>query len=503
MERRPNILRRFVYVLNRDMDNHNVLLALSIASTLDGLIYGELTVKDLALELVENGMAKYVEWSELDGRECQEAPEVIEVVSGDCIFVADDSIPFGSPLAERRVNLSSIRCMFKWNILRKVGLADGPTAATWSADSRVMDFGSVFFDSQVKDGEVALPAWLAEGTQPPGFNASAKKARGFLPFLQQNRRMPAVVEYMCWSRRALLCSIALMRRKIMQRDVEIEVETVDRTGTFLGSLWESKTTTLLEAGLAKFQIPFGIDRIADADLLVRAEQSAKRQKLMVVVTEVLGGGKFYVQTVGDQKVASILQQLASLNLKEAPIVNAPRVAVESPKDKFEGFYIDYGNQKVVAYSQLRPLEPSASSVPGLAHLCSLAYVKVPSLEEDYGQEAAVGLSKHTLNGPKEFRAVIEERDSSGGKVKGQGTRTILMVTLVDAETDTSINATMLQVQNLHLSVMRADMHTDTIKVRRRTSEIGKKGVRWEGKGRERQQALDDLEKYQSKRKKRG
>ena len=35
--------------------------------------------------------------------------QVIEVVSGDCIIVADDSLPFGSPSAERRVNLSSIR----------------------------------------------------------------------------------------------------------------------------------------------------------------------------------------------------------------------------------------------------------------------------------------------------------------------------------------------------------------------------------------------------------
>lgn len=35
---------------------------------------------------------------------------MVEVVSGDCIIVADDSLPFGSPLAERRVNLSSIRC---------------------------------------------------------------------------------------------------------------------------------------------------------------------------------------------------------------------------------------------------------------------------------------------------------------------------------------------------------------------------------------------------------
>jgi staphylococcal nuclease domain-containing protein 1 len=33
----------------------------------------------------------------------------VEVVSGDCIIVADDAAPLGSPLAERRVNLSSIR----------------------------------------------------------------------------------------------------------------------------------------------------------------------------------------------------------------------------------------------------------------------------------------------------------------------------------------------------------------------------------------------------------
>lgn len=42
----------------------------------------------------------------------------------------------------------------------------------------------------------------------------------------------------------------------------------------------------------------------------------------VVVTEVLGGGMFYVQTIGDQKVASVQQQLASLNLKEAPVVGS-------------------------------------------------------------------------------------------------------------------------------------------------------------------------------------
>ncbi len=38
------------------------------------------------------------------------ALQVVEVVSGDCIIVADDKLEYGSPSAERRVNLSSIRC---------------------------------------------------------------------------------------------------------------------------------------------------------------------------------------------------------------------------------------------------------------------------------------------------------------------------------------------------------------------------------------------------------
>lgn len=130
------------------------------------------------------------------------------------------------------------------------------------------------------------------------------------------------------------------------------------------------------------------------------------------------------------------------------IVNAPRGVVESPKDKFEVFYIDYGNQEVVTYSQLRPIDPSMSSAPGLAQLCSFAYMKVPSLEEDYGQEAAERLSDHTLRGKNELKAIIEDRDTSGGKVKGQGTGTILMVTLIDANTNANINAALLKVCTL-------------------------------------------------------
>ncbi|PON97497.1 Nuclease domain-containing protein [Trema orientale] len=645
-----------IRALNREV--RIVLEGVDKFSNLIGSVYypdGE-SAKDLALELVENGLAKYVEWSanmmEEDAKRRLKAAElqakktrlriwtnyvppatnskaihdqnftgkVIEIVSGDCIIVADDAIPYGSPSAERRVNLSSIRCpkignprrdekpapyareakeFLRTRILgrqvnvqmeysRKVGSTDVPTAAIGSTDSRVMDFGSVFLVSPIKveGDDVSGTASSTAGSQPAGVNvaelvigrgfgtvirhrdfeersnyydallaaesraisgkkgihsakdppvmhitdlvtASSKKARDFLPFLQRARKIPAVVEYVFSGHRfkVLLpketCSIALslsgvrcpgrdepyseeaialMRRKIMQRDVEIEVETVDRNGTFLGSLWESRSNVavaLLEAGLAKLQTSFGSDRIPDIHLLEKAEQSAKNQKLKiwenyvegeevsngaatenkqaevlkVVVTEVLGGGKFYVQTVGDQKIAAIQQQLASLNLQEAPvigafnpkkgdivlaqfsadnswnralIVNAPRGAVESPKETFEVFYIDYGNQEVVPYSQLRPIEPSVSAAPGLAQLCSLAYIKVPSLEEDFGEEAAEYLSHLTLSSSKEFRAKVEERDSSGGKVKGQGTGTILSVTLVAVDAEISVNAAIVQ-----------------------------------------------------------
>ncbi|CAD6250843.1 unnamed protein product [Miscanthus lutarioriparius] len=554
-------------VLNRDV--RIVVEGTDSFSNIIGSVYypdGE-TAKDLALELVENGLAKYVEWSanmldvevkiKLKNAELQAKKDqlrfwtgfkppvtnskpihdqkftgkVVEVVSGDCIIVADDAAPYGSPSAERRTDGDDISSAPSSASQPGVNVAELLLSRGFAKTSKHRDYEerSHYYDALLAAESRAEKAKKGVHSlkESPVMHitdlttVSAKKAKDFLPFLQRNRRHSAIVEYVFSGHRFKLtipketCSIAfslsgvrcpgkgepysdeaiaLMRRRILQRDVEIEVEAVDRTGTFIGSLWESKTnmgSVLLEAGLAKLS-SFGLDRITDAYVLTRAEQSAKQQKI-----------KFYVQTVGDQRVASIQQQIASLKLKDAPvigafnpvkgeivlaqfsldnswnramIVNGPR-SVESPNDKFEVFYIDYGNQEVVPYSRLRPVDPSVSSSPALAQLCSLAFIKVPSVEDDFGQEAAEYLSECLLSSSKQFRAMIEERDASGGKSKGQGTGNVLIVTLVDAETESSINATMLEEGLARLE----------------------RSKRWDT--RERKTALQNLEQFQEKAKK--
>ncbi|KAG0567867.1 hypothetical protein KC19_7G168000 [Ceratodon purpureus] len=649
-----------VRVLNRDV--RIVLEGADKFNNLIGSVHypdGD-SLLDLSLELVKQGFVKVVEWSanmmEEDAKRKLKAAElqakkdrlkiwttyvppqtnstaildvnfsgkVIEVVSGDCVVVADDAAPYGSPAAERRVNLSSIRAPrignpkkeekpaayareakeYLRNLLigqqvnvtmeysRKIGAMDGPIpAAAAPGSDRTMDFGSVFLVSAPK-GEAAdttLPALAVPG-QPQGTNiaemlvvrgfatvvrhrdfeersnyyeallaaeskaikgkkkihsqkespvthindlslpGSTKKAIGFLPFLQRQRRLPAIVDYVLSGHRFKLLipketcgiafslsgvrcpgrgepyseeAIAFMRRRILQRDVEIEIEAVDKTGTFLGSLWEGKENVsigLLEAGLAKLHPSFSTDRVTEGHLLLRAEESAKKKNLKawegfvegeaeankaaaagakaleakavpVVVTDVLGGGKFYVQTE-EARVAAIQKTLEGLRLKDKPmvqgmfvpqkgdtviaqfssdnswnralIVNAPRQSgAPTAKSEYEVFYIDYGNQEMVPLSRLRPLDPSVSSpAQGLAMLCSLAHIRVPELEEDCGEEAAEFLSDCVANKPLLMK--VEEKDTSGGKVKGKGTGPRSIVTLIEPESSRTIQSLMLE-----------------------------------------------------------
>lgn len=127
------------------------------------------------------------------------------------------------------------------------------------------------------------------------------------------------------------------------------------------------------------------------------------------------------------------------------VVNAPRQSgAPTAKSEYEVFYIDYGNQEMVPLSRLRPLDPSVSSpAQGLAMLCSLAHIRVPELEEDCGEEAAEFLSDCVANKPLLMK--VEEKDTSGGKVKGKGTGPRSIVTLIEPESSRTIQSLMLEV----------------------------------------------------------
>ncbi|GJR40524.1 retrotransposon protein, putative, ty3-gypsy subclass [Tanacetum coccineum] len=161
-----------------------------------------------------------------------------------------------------------------------------------------------------------------------------------------------------------------------------------------------------------------------------------------VVNEVLDGGKFYLQSFADEKGSAIQQQLASLNIKEAPVIGA----FNPNKGDIVLAQFTVVNVHVALFNQLKTnlrcftlvmeikkLLHTTSYVlqihPGLAQLCQLAYLKVPSLDEDYGQEAATYAFKR--------------------KSKRSGTGNVLSLTLIDEKADTSINAIMLKIKHNH------------------------------------------------------
>ncbi|GFY80223.1 TUDOR-SN protein 1 [Actinidia rufa] len=207
-------------------------------SNLIGSVYypdGEL-VKDLALELIENSY------------------ESISQVSG---------VSKSKSLEEMK-NLLPMPGKQK-NFFKPVSLA--VSAAAGPPDSRVMDLGSVFLASPVKaEGDNAsTPALPTRGCQ--------ERSKHYDALLSSESRAIAGKKGIHSSKDSPAMHIADL--------ATIEVETVDRTGTFLGSMWESKTNrvvTLLQAGLGKLQTSFDTDRIPDARLLAQYGRTLLKER---------------------------------------------------------------------------------------------------------------------------------------------------------------------------------------------------------------------------------
>ena len=162
-----------------------------------------------------------------------------------------------------------------------------------------------------------------------------------------------------------------------------------------------------------------------------------------MVTEVVDANTFYVQTQAGGRAAWLAEQLASMNLDGTPaLLNTlkagdkclakfaadgqwyravvEKVNVADPTTPvYDVGFIDFGNKDRVKGASLRPCPPDLAAPAAQAQPASLAFVKAPALDADYGVEAAQLLSQ-LVGGGQRLTAYIEKRERIAAAAPAKG-----------------------------------------------------------------------------------
>lgn len=315
-------------------------------------------------------------------------------------------------------------------------------------------------------------------------SGDVNKAKQFLPFLQRAGKSEAIVEFIASGSRLRLylpketCLITLLisgiecpkgartlpsgqsfpadpfgeeallfvKELCMQREVEVEVEGMDKGGNFIGWLFVdgvNLSVALVEAGLAS--VHFTAENSAFYKQLLQKEAEAKEAKLKlwanfvekkevkvedepaerkinfteVVVTEVTDDLTFYAQT---SENGAALEKLMN-DLRQEMESNPPLPGAYTPKkgdlcasrfsqdnqwyrakiEKIEGgkatvFFIDYGNREQTNTSSLAALPSNFRLMSPMATQYALACVSVPD-DEEAKQDAVDALFQDIVNKP--------------------------------------------------------------------------------------------------------
>ncbi|KAK6047272.1 nuclease-like protein [Cooperia oncophora] len=242
---------------------------------------------------------------------------------------------------------------------------------------------------------------------------------------------------------------AFTRRLVLQHEVEIEVEGLDKMGNFIGYLFltpegggkpQNLSEVLLEQGLATLH--FTAERSAHYNQLVLAEERAKTAKRNIwqnykeeevvpdeVITQqndtaerrVQGSLNFAAQLVEDgpklEKMTADFREYlrqhppmtGAFNAKRGDLCAAPfsvdglwyRAKVESIRSgQAEVLFVDYGNvtRETVAASSLAQLPPGFASFPPGAKEYGVALVAIPN-DKEYGMQCEDALQQLLFSVP--------------------------------------------------------------------------------------------------------
>ncbi|KAJ3417103.1 hypothetical protein HDV05_006962 [Chytridiales sp. JEL 0842] len=286
---------------------------------------------------------------------------------------------------------------------------------------------------------------------------SAAKAKQFLPFMQRTGTTAGVVEYAAsgsrfkvWipSQNAKITlvlggvrtpknarnpgetgepfgeeALAFANRKVLQRDVEVSIEGVDKVGGFIGNLFlvsqgaprVNYAVSLLEAGLASVH-DYSASQSSYAKDLYAAEKSAQDKKagiwsirdplaealakeaaisttdddgkidesMEVYVSEIGNAGSLYIQVVSSElnRLETLMSDFADFHAQKSAQPIAPytpkagdyvsakfsaddawyraRVKKVAENKTYHVIFIDYGNSETVPSSRIRPLDAKFS-----------------------------------------------------------------------------------------------------------------------------------------------
>lgn len=396
-------------------------------------------------------------------------------------------------------------------------LADGLATVSrhGQADERSLSYEALL---EAEAAAIAGKKGLHSGSEPQRSaaatdlttQAARERAKRYLSALQRHTRVRAVVQFIangarfkllipkenciinfaCAGIRCPKCArrdtgaeeepfgneaLSLSRSVCLQRDVEIEVESVDKIGTFLGSLFlpdkRSLSVVLLEQGLAsiagyasealtaaeatakaanlKVWEGYSAEQEAEAAALAEQEAAAEmepvpdasKQVVELNLTEIVDGAHFYAQVAGDTAVGVLQEQIAAAcrrtggsDIGWEPKVGAMVCARFTVDDEwyrakisaknggeYTVFFIDYGNTDLVDLKRLQPLDPTLSpqAVSPQAVECKLAYLIVSSPDDEAdGLEAATALGDAAWGKP--MLARVEDRAAG-----------VLLITLFD------------------------------------------------------------------------
>ncbi|XP_049892608.1 staphylococcal nuclease domain-containing protein 1 [Epinephelus moara] len=301
-------------------------------------------------------------------------------------------------------------------------------------------------------------------------SGETQKAKQFLPFLQRAGRSEAVVEYVFSGSRLKLympketCLITFLlagiecprssrnmpggmqvaepfsdeamlftKELVLQREVEVEVESMDKAGNFIGWLHiegVNLSVALVENALSK--VHFTAERSAYYKTLLSAEEACRQRKEKiwanyeekpveevvhqteekervanyrpVYVTEICDTLHFYAQDVETGGQLESLMETMRAEIAAQPPVEGSYAArrgdhciakfadgewyrarvekVESPA-KVHVFYIDYGNREVVSSTRLAAMPPAfgTRTLPAQATEYAFAFIQVPQDED--------------------------------------------------------------------------------------------------------------------------